>query len=412
MRDEGRTDNEIFGPDEVKRVTTKGRPKVNRDLARRLFEADKYTTKQIATQLTCSEETVRRVRRELEAEGTLEVVTDIRTANFVEADFDAECKNAVGISFLDLLASKRKNPKKVFNFCRKVWNMWGKPSLVKVMNPDDPLGDQLCVKFLTVFDDPDRSRDRKKLIRPLFKFLRRGDLNDNYMSMTQSRDPRSVERIPEINDPGFPLKFTECLNEMEKIDPNFARAIRFKLCTQMRTGNRKAERGLFGIRKGTEAKSYAYFGSADNYQIHVLEKMGEEWDIGWLPSEVKAEVFELWKTKEVGDPLWNMQSKNLLKAWGDITERIVGRRLNLHHLRKISLTWFYVCGLRLEIATRLNVGWKDLSTADRHYMDIGAMVKQSFREEYVKNIPAWFKDGLEDYIQRKPEVLAALLNVR
>ena len=107
-----------------------------------------------------------------------------------------------------------------------------------------------------------------------------------------------------------------------------------------------------------------------------------------------------------------MQSKNLLKAWGDITERIVGRRLNLHHLRKVSLTWFYVCGLRLEIATRLNVGWKDLSTADRHYMDIGAMVKQSFRDEYVKNIPAWFKDGLEDYIQRKPEVLAALLTVR
>jgi len=412
MRDEGRTDNEIFGPDEVKRVTTKGRPKVNRDLARRLFEADKYTTKQIATQLSCSEETVRRVRRELEAEGTLEVVTDIRTANFVEADFDAECKNAVGISFLELLASKRKNPKKVFNFCRKVWNMFGKPSLVKVMNPDDPLGDQLCIQFLNVFNDPERSRDRKKLIRPLFKFLRRGDLNDNYMSMTQSRDPRSVERIPEINDPGFPLKFTECLNEMEKIDPNFARAIRFKLCTQMRTGDRKAERGFLGIRKGTEAKSYAYFGSADNYQIHVLEKMGEEWDIGWLPSEVKAEVFELWKTKEVGDPLWDMQSDKLLDAWGDITERIIGRRLSLHHLRKVSLTWFYVCGLRLEIATRLNVGWKDLSTADRHYMDIGAMVKQSFRDEYVKNIPAWFKDGLEDYIQRKPEVLAALLKVR
>ena len=130
MRDEGRTDNEIFGPDEVKRVATKGRPKVNRDLARRLFEADKYTTKQIATQLTCSEETVRRVRRELEAKGTLEVITDIRTANFIEADFDAECKNAVGISFLELLASKRKHPKKVFNFCRKVWNLWGKPCLL------------------------------------------------------------------------------------------------------------------------------------------------------------------------------------------------------------------------------------------------------------------------------------------
>ena len=95
-----------------------------------------------------------------------------------------------------------------------------------------------------------------------------------------------------------------------------------------------------------------------------------------------------------------------------MTERIIGRRLTLHDLRKISLTWFYVCGLALEVTTRLNVGWKDLSTADRHYMDIGAMLRHSVREEYVRNIPAWFKDGLEDYIRRDPDKLAELLRVR
>lgn len=412
-RDEGLTDNEIFGPEEVKRVRTNGRPKVNRDLARRLFEAKKYTTAQIAKQLKCSAITVRRIRREFEADGTLVIDKNVRTSNFVEADFDAECKNAKGISFLEYLATKRKTPKKVFNFCRKTWDkVWGKPSLVRVADDTDQLGDKICVQFLTVFNDPQRSRDRKKLIRPLFKFLGRSDLNDNYMTMTQSRDPRSVERIPEINDPEFPLKFEQCLNEMDRIQPGYALAIKFKLCTQMRTGDRKAERGFAGIKCGTQAKSYAYFGSADNYQIHVLEKMGEEWEIGWLPSEVKEDVYELWKTKAVGDPLWDMSKSKLLKAWGDVTERIIGRRLNLHHLRKVSLTWFYVCGLRLEIATRLNVGWKDLSTADRHYMDIGAMVKHSFREEYVKNIPAWFKDGLGEYISRDPATLMKLLNVR
>jgi len=45
-------------------------------------------------------------------------------------------------------------------------------------------------------------------------------------------------------------------------------------------------------------------------------------------------------------------------------------------------------------------------------MDIGAMLKNSVREEYVRNIPAWFKNGLEDYIRRDPDKLAELLRVR
>lgn len=319
----------------------------------------------------------------------------------------------MGISFLEWLATKRKSYRKVFNFCRKTWDkIWGKPSLVNVAYRNDKLSDKLCLEYLKVFDDPDRSRDRKKLIRQLFKFLGRSDLNDKYMTMTQSRDPRSVKMIPEINSPQFPLQFIECLYEMEKIDMAFGQAIRFKLCTQMRTGKRKSERGFFGIKVGSGAKSYALFDRPDVYQIHVLEKMGEEWDIGWLPRKVSDEVYRLAMTKKTGDPLWDMNPKKLLAAWGDITERIIGRRFALHDLRKVSLTWFYVCGLPLEVATRLNVGWKDLSTADRHYVNIGAMLRHSVRKEYVRNIPAWFKDGLEDYIRRAPDKLAALHNVK
>ncbi|MBA7491585.1 hypothetical protein ES702_02133 [subsurface metagenome] len=414
--DEGKTDSQIFGKDEITRIATKGRPKVNEDLARRLFQANKYTTGQIAKQLKCHPDTVRRIRRKLEAAGILEVDKDIRTKSFVEADFDLECTNATGTSFLEWLTTKRKDPRRVFNFCRKVWDkIWNKPSLVRVMDKDDQIGDQVCLKFLMEMTDTthnERNRDRKKFMRPLFKFLGRSDLNDKHLTMTQSRDPRSVKKIPEINSPIFPLKFEECLFAMEKIDPAYGQAIRFKLCTQMRTGNRKAERAFFGIRVGSEGKSYAYIESPDVFQIHVLEKMGQEWDISWLPGKVRNEVYDLSKTKKTGEPLWDMSVKKLRKAWGDVTERIIGRRLDLHDLRKISLTWFYVCGLALEVATRLNVGWKDLSTADRHYMDIGAMLRHSVREEYVKNIPAWFKDGLEDYIRRDPDKLIALLNVR
>jgi len=292
-----KTDSEIFGPEEdvKKRVRTKGRPKVNEDHARRLFQADKYTTGQIATQLGCHPETVRRIRRRLEAAGVLEAEKNIRTKNFVEADFDAECVNAMGISFLEWLATKRKSYRKVFNFCRKTWDkIWGKPSLVNVAYRNDKLGDKLCLEYLKVFDDPDRSRDRKKLIRQLFKFLGRSDLNDKYLTMTQSRDPRSVKKMPQINSPTFPLKFVECLYEMEKIDMTYGQAIRFKLCTQMRTGKLKDERGFFGIRVGSVGKSYALIESPDMFQIHVLEKMGKNGVLDGCParSEKKSICFQ------------------------------------------------------------------------------------------------------------------------
>ena len=416
--DAKKTDSQIFGKEETTRIKTKGRPKVNEDLARRLFEANKYTTNQIATQLRCHPDTVRRIRRRLEAAGVLEVVTDIRTRNFVEADFDQECINAKGTSFLEWLSTKRKKrgARRVFNFCRKIWVFtWEKPSLVRLMDEGDSIGDELCLKFLKDWTDPEynsRNRDRKKQIRPLLAFLKRGDLNDQYMAMRQSRDPRNVKKIPEVNSPTFPLKFIECLEEMEKMHDEYGAGIRFKLCTQMRTGNRKAERAFFGLRVGTQGKSYVYMESPDVWQIHVLEKQGNEWAISWLPRKVREEIYMISRMRENGDPLWKISMDKFRKAWGEVTKRIIGRKLDLHDLRKISLTWFYVCGLPLEVASRLNVGWKDLSTADRHYIDIGAMLKFSVREEYVKNIPAWFKDGLDDYIRRDPDKLIALLNVR
>ena len=51
----------------------------------------------------------------------------------------------------------------------------------------------------------------------------------------------------------------------------------------------------------------------------------------------------------------------------------------------------------LEIATSINVGWKDLSTARDHYLDLRSFLKKSARLAYRENIPAWYKDGLEEY---------------
>lgn len=54
-------------------------------------------------------------------------------------------------------------------------------------------------------------------------------------------------------------------------------------------------------------------------------------------------------------------------------------------------------GVPLEVATMLNVGWKSLDTAQSHYIDIKRVLRKSFRVEYQKNIPDWFKEGLDDF---------------
>lgn len=54
-------------------------------------------------------------------------------------------------------------------------------------------------------------------------------------------------------------------------------------------------------------------------------------------------------------------------------------------------------GIPLEIATTLNVGWKDLSTARDHYLELRAFLKKSARHAYRVNISEWYKEGLDEY---------------
>ena len=407
-----KTDKEIFGEDTEIRISTKGRPKVNEDLVRRLLDGKKYTPAQIAKRLDCHPETIRRIRRRLEKEGTLEAPERNGTKGLVEADFDTECESAMGISFLGWLTAKRKKPRGVFNFCRRTWDhVWGKPSLVRVTDRDDPLGRQLCLKFLETFDDKGRSRGRKKHIRQLFIFLDRRGLCDQFLTMSQSRDPRPVRKVPEINSPMFPAKIGMAINAMTQINELYGLMCRFKKASQCRTGNRKEERGLLGIRVGSQSKSYISMDDADHFQIEISEKMGEEWAVSWLPKKVRDELWEHYKTLKNGDYLFPIPVRKFRNDFGDMTEKHCGVRLIPHDLRKISLTWLYVSGVRLEVATRINVGWKDLSTADRHYVNLGAMLRTSIQKEYSANIPEWFKDGLDDYIRGDADTIAKLLKI-
>ena len=398
---DGKTDEEIFGggtPDRVQNGDSKGgRPSVNRDLARRLFQGG-FSTAQVAKHLKCHVNTVRKIRRELEESGELVKKDREPGLSIVQADFDDECVMAVGISFAEWLKTKTKSHKRIFVFCQKTWSdIWDRPSLVLVKNDENQLGDQLCLKFNNVFNDPTRSRNRKKLIRNLFRFLGRRDLCDRYLTMTASRDPRSIKRIPQISMMGFPAQVQSMFDEINEIDPEMGLACEFKLASMMRTGLRSEDRGLMGLKVGSGHPSFIIMDGPDDFRISVLEKMRETWDVTWLPRRVRERLWELYQRREKGEPLFRFKVREFRKLFGDMSENFLGIRLIPHDLRKISITWLYVNKIPLELAVEINVGWKDLSTAKDHYMHIRGLLKKTDRIKYRALIPDWFKEGLDEY---------------
>ena len=400
------TDKEIFGDDDKIDVQTNGskggRPTKNRDLARRLYQAD-FSPKQVAKKLKCHINTARTIRRELEAAGLLDKDDREEGLSVVQADFDAECEIAVGISFSGWLKARTKAHSRIFAFCQRTWVMWGKPSLVYAKNDENKLGDQLCMKFLDKFaEDDKRIRNRKKLIRNLFRFLGRRDLCDRYLTMTQSRDPRNVKRIPQIGLLDFPQRFQGMLDELNTLNPQVGLAAEFKLCSMMRTGVRVDERGLMGIKVGSGSPSYILMNGPDDIRIHVLEKMREEWDVTWLPRRVRERLWALYQQREIGDPLFSFDVRILRTMVKELALKHTGiENFIPHDIRKVSATWLFSMGVQMDIIIMINVGWKDMSTVHKHYLHMRNILKKSDRLAYREKIPEWFKDGLTEYTEEK-----------
>ena len=394
------TDEEIFESEtiRIKNGSDAGASQINREYARRLFQAG-FKPSQVAKTLKCHVVTARKIRKELEESGALKTELRKEGLTIVQSDFDDECKMAIGISFAGWLKTKTSSDKRIFNFCQKTWEMWGRPSLVLTKDTNDKLGDQLCMKFLETFgEDVRRIRNRKKLIRNLFRYLGRHDLCDRYLTMTQSRDPRQIKRIPQIEMKDFPTKVELMLKGLQDRDPDFRTAAELKIVGQFRTGVRKAGRGLMGIHIG-EGSSYLIMDGPDEYRFQVLEKMRETWDIIWLPEKLRLSLWELYKKRERGEPLFTFRVEDFRKAVKEESLKHIGIEMVPHDLRKVSITWLYVMGVPLELAVMINVGWKDLNTPKDHYLHMRTLLKKSDRKAYSDNIPAWYKDGLDEYTE-------------
>ena len=387
-----------------------GRPKVNRNLALILMKAKtdgfpSYSSTQIMRRLNCGHDVYFRMKKEFEEAGLLEGSEQTRIAGLTEALFDEEMKRATGNSFL--IWCKDKSPtqyRRIFSFCETVWNnVFDKPSIMTLKDSTDHLGDVLCQKFLNYFMGGDekerienrkRMRNRLKLIRFMFRYIGRMDLCDKYLTMTESKYPTNVRTVEQIEMDNFPTLLIKCVEQLEPLDQL---TVKCKLVFQGRTGRKVTEKGLSGLKRDT-GESRLIMNSIDDFRCHILEKRNEQWEITYIPRELRIQLYELYLTKKPGECIFT-NLKLLCKKWGVITEKIIGKKLNLHDLRKISVTWYYAVGLPLEIATDLNIGWKDLNTPKKHYLYLRKLMKKDKKKAYREQIPSWFKSGIEEYIE-------------
>ena len=392
------TDKQILEDSTKLRTKTKGRPRINRALAHQLIKAG-YSTRYIRRVLKCSARSIRGIRQDMKERGDLEATEKTLELDKIALKFDEECVRATGISFYEWLKAKRVSYKSDFSFCRKIWEqVWEKPSLVLVRDRDNPLGDQIAMKFLQVFgEDKKRLRRRKKLIRNIFRFLGRHDLCDRHLSMTLSREPEQTREIPDLTLLGFPQMLNEAIDRVEAtLGHQQGTALRFKIATQMRTGAQ--ERELLGITVGEPNGSWILMTSPDEFRGEILAKRKEKWVLQWLPLELRKELYALIQTRERGDKLFDLNIGTLRREFKNACRDAGITPLRLHDLRKVSITWLWVMGLPLEIATELNVGWKDLNTAKKYYLRMRALLKKTDRMAYRDRIPEWYKEGLEEYL--------------
>jgi len=393
------TDAEILGEiEEVKISIQRGRPKVNRDLAKQLINAGK-STRDIRKILKCSAKTVRNIKQELIDSGEYlashtpkdELDKNIR-------DFDNECQEVMGFGFKAWLQAHRGDYLTIFNFCERIWTkVWDKPALWIVKDVNNHKADQLAIQFMQVFgEDKARIRNRKKHIRKFFQFMGRQDINDRHLTMTRSRDPVPVRRISEITLTDFPAKIEKAINILtEKMGKGAGFTIRFKIATLMRTGGK--DRELWGLKKGGTNGSSLIMDSPDQYRLHISAKAGEHWDINWIPRELRHELYEIYQSCSANEKIIKVNVDKIRKAWKAATLEAGLPELRLHDLRKIGLTWLWAMGIPLEIATTLNCGWRDLNTARDFYLHYRRILSRDDRAKYVANIPAWFKQGLDQF---------------
>ena len=420
-----------------KREKRRGRPRINREVAYKIIQqiysmdkdergrplTDRRRTYLIMDLLGVSARTVRQLKKEMKEKGISLKKEEIPKLTKEEEEILRESKKTFkeevlnfevrGENFIDWL--KRKAPKswkRIFNWTRRMWlYVYGKPPLMLLANKELKIADEVAQKWLKTFDptyetDPvkkkeklKRIRGRLKLVRYLWRYLDRGDINDRYFTIQKEKHPEAIREIPEITFPDFPVKLQKAIDYVElKMGGEAALALKFKIVTGLRTGKRGEERELMGLIVGEPNGSYIIIRDGE-VRSRISAKMRETWTLNRIPPSLLKELKVLYSMREPGEPLFQFSIDKLRKVFKEGCVKAGLPPLTLHDLRKVGLTWLWVLGVDLVIAININVGWKDLNTAYKHYLMLYRLIRRDVRREYAKNIPLWFKEGIEEYIQ-------------
>lgn len=280
------------------------------------------------------------------------------------------------------------------------WSIWLKPSqkgryssYLKALWQNcfnrknlENLNENDMTKFLSWIGEKEvTSSVRRNFLNVLRSWIRFGgckhpnahDWLERYLKTNQSGFEKVKKHLRFIANPEFYGKWIQAktigkqLCEKYRVDPEeWEFIVDVKTASGIRTGDRRAERELWGTKCGKDSgKSFVYkFG--DSIYWHVFAKKRELWDITLLPKELWNRIRTILEKRKEGEYLISTDKKYARIILKEACRKIGIPELTLHDLRHIYATWQVKSGQKLEYLADLNVGWRDVNTLKGIYLEI------------------------------------------
>ena len=238
------------------------------------------------------------------------------------------------------------------------------------------------------------------------RFMIRSGIGQPYW-LTKHLDTRGKKRPPRtlaiLNSPDFfektlPLIYSEIDNLTylsERQRDELRLVLLLKATTGIRTGamtcrGKFLELELWGTRLG-EGKTNLQIMNGQFLDWIVRAKGNEVWHIKYMPPKVMRLLLSHvanYRIGQGGPLIQELKTGQALRALKCVCRNLALPNLVLHDFRKVYLTALCLSGVPLETAVELNVGWLDLNTARKHYLQVKAL---NAGDEYMKMAERFFK---------------------
>ncbi|MEM3423560.1 MAG: hypothetical protein QXE51_03250 [Nitrososphaeria archaeon] len=196
------------------------------------------------------------------------------------------------------------------------------------------------------------------------------------LTLSLKPPPKSV---PIISSPNFPQLWRQLIAEARRNASDEREAdeieliIVVKSMTGIRTGSRQFEQGLWGTKIAEGRSKLEIVG--DDFVWTVYEKKDEIWDINFKTEQLKAVVVNFVKKYGLkkGDWLISISPQRAGFLIKQACEKLNITALTMHDLRRVYVSFLVRAGIPLERAIKLNVGWTDIGTANKHYLQFSSL---------------------------------------